>query len=112
MPGLVDDFRKSLKKKEPTFSDEINQENRFAEGDEPSSSDSDDNSDSTDENSSEISTDDNEEFKNMMEYDIIIKEQDFEKNESLRVSGDVYNYTICAHMTGCTSPLKKAYCLK
>ena len=57
-------------------------------------------------------TDDEDEFKGLMEYDIVIKEQDFEKNEKLSLGGDVYNYTICAFMTGCTSPIKKGYCLK
>lgn len=73
---------------------------------------SDDDSTSTDEDSSDGLTDDEDEFKGLLEYDIVIKEQDFERNEKLSVGGDVYNYTICAFMTGCTSPIKKGYCLK
>ena len=47
-----------------------------------------------------------------MEYDIVIKEEDFGKNEKVGLGGDVYNYTICAFMTNCTSGIKKGYCLK
>lgn len=30
----------------------------------------------------------------------------------MRLGNDVYNFTICAYMTGCLSPQRKVFCLK
>lgn len=43
---------------------------------------------------------------------VIVKEEDFELNETLTFTSDVYNYTICANMTKCCSPLQQGFALK
>jgi hypothetical protein len=41
-----------------------------------------------------------------------VREEDFEENERLKFTGDVYNFTICANMTKCCSPLQQGFALK
>lgn len=41
-----------------------------------------------------------------------MREEDFEENERLKFTGDVYNFTICANMTKCCSPLQQGFALK
>lgn len=43
---------------------------------------------------------------------MIVKEEDFELNETLTFTSDVYNFTICANMTKCCSPLQQGFALK
>jgi hypothetical protein len=83
------------------YAAEINAENRAAEAqdDETSDSSSDSSSSSEDENDIIIK---NTFFK----HEIIVREEDFEENEKLKFTGDVYNFTICANMTKCCSPLQ------
>ena len=47
-----------------------------------------------------------------MKHEIIVREEDYEQNEKLQFTGDVYNYTICANMTKCCSPLQQGFALK
>jgi len=44
--------------------------------------------------------------------DIIITELEFDAEVELEFSPDVYNYTICANMTKCCSPLQQGFALK
>lgn len=44
--------------------------------------------------------------------DVVIKEVDFLSDEELTFTNDVYNYTICANMTKCCSPLQQGFALK
>lgn len=48
----------------------------------------------------------------MVKNEIIVREEDFEENEKLKFSSDVYNFTICANMTKCCSPLQQGFALK
>lgn len=98
-------LKAKTKAKIMSASEQIAQENKEAEEEDESSSSSDD--------SSEYSSSDEEEKEfHDAKHDIIIKEQDFEKNEKLTFTGDVYNYTICANMTKCCSPLQQGFALK
>jgi hypothetical protein len=90
----VKGVRKKLHMK--TISEEINEENAESTGD--------DNSDDTDSDSSSNSSEEEHNFNKRIHYQIEIKEQDFNKNEVIGLGGDVYNFTICAYMTGCLSP--------
>jgi len=87
-----------------TKSEEIALENKQAEEEDESSGSSSD--------SSEYSSSDEEDGGNDERHDILIKEQDFARNEKLTFTGDVYNYTICANMTKCCSPLQQGFALK
>ena len=44
--------------------------------------------------------------------ELVVKELDFEQNEKLTFTKDVYNYTICAYMTKCCSPIQRGFALK
>lgn len=88
------------------FSAEINAENRRAEADDETSGSSDESStDSEDEN---VALD----KKTSKKHEIIVREEDYEQDEKLQFSNDVYNYTICANMTKCCSPLQQGFALK
>lgn len=94
------------KKKKQTISEQINQENRDAEAaDENLTSESSD-SESEDESDTEFFLMANS------RHEIVTKELDFDQNEELKFSNDVYNYTICANMTKCCSPLQQGFALK
>ena len=45
-------------------------------------------------------------LKRNAKRDIVVKEEDYEENEKLNFSADVYNFTICANMTKCCSPVQ------
>lgn len=107
---LVIGDRSKLKKQRKTktfnaYSDEINNENRQAEEDDDQTSESSD-------DSTESSDEDRQKLKKNSRLAVIVKEEDFELNESLNFSNDVYNYTICANMTKCCSPLQQGFALK
>ena len=42
----------------------------------------------------------------------MIREVDYEPNETIKFTNDVYNFTICANMTKCCSPLQQGFALK
>ena len=44
--------------------------------------------------------------------DLVVKEADFEDNEELTFTNDVYNFTICANMTKCCTPVQLNISLK
>jgi len=91
---------KKKKKKITNYSEQINQENRENEaGDENLTSESSDSS-SDDESDGEFFLMENS------RHEVVTKELDFDQNEELKFSNDVYNYTICANMTKCCSPLQ------
>lgn len=94
----VDQPAKPKKKKKLalSYADEINNENRQNENEDVTS-------DSSEESSSD--TDDDKKLKDQAKLEVVIKEEDFAENEQLVFSNDVYNYTICANMTKCCSPL-------
>lgn len=69
------------------------------EEDETSQSSSEESSDSEDENQVILE-------KNKGKYEVVYREEDFEENEKFGFSADVYNFTICANMTKCCSPLQ------
>ena len=75
---------------------EINAENREAEEDDVTSDSSSDSSSSSDDGG----------VAKGGKHELIVKEEDFEENEELKFTPDVYNYTICANMTKCCSPLQ------
>ena len=77
---------------------EINAENRQAEEDDVTSDSSSDSSSSSDE--------DNNRANKKHKHQLIVREEDYEENEELKFTSDVYNYTICANMTKCCSPLQ------
>ena len=70
-----------------------------------SDSSSDSESSSEDENEKILS-------KTNHKYQVIVREEDFEENEKLKFTSDVYNFTICANMTKCCSPLQQGFALK
>ena len=43
---------------------------------------------------------------------VTIIEEEFDKSLKLKFTSDVYNYTICANMTKCCSPLQQGFALK
>jgi hypothetical protein len=93
--------KKEMKKKNTDVMDyqaEINAENRAAEEDDVTSDSSSDSSSSSD--------DDQGIHKKKHKHQLIVREMDFEENEELKFTNDVYNYTICANMTKCCSPLQ------
>ena len=109
MESLPNESKKKKKKeKSVTINDyaaEINAENREREKED----------DLTSESSDESTTSDEEDEINLKKHsrkNIIIKETDFEMNEPLSFTNDVYNYTICANMTRCCSPLQQGFALK
>ena len=96
-----------MKKKNTDIIDyqaEINAENRAAEEDDVTSDSSSD--------SSSDSDDDNCKNHSKHKHQLIVQEEDFETNEELKFTSDVYNYTICANMTKCCSPLQQGFALK
>lgn len=83
------------------YAAEINAENRKAEAEDDETSDSSSDSSSSSEDENEIIM-----KKTAVKHEIIVREEDFEENEKLKFTGDVYNFTICANMTKCCSPLQ------
>jgi len=61
---------------------------------------------------SSSSSDTDEDLSLQSKLEVIMKEEDFEQNERLTFTKDVYNYTICANMTKCCSPLQQGFALK
>ena len=53
------------------------------------------------------------EFKKLIREEVrkVVKEEDYEENEKLNFSADVYNFTICANMTKCCSPVQQSFAL-
>lgn len=101
---LMPEKREKSKKKTTSFSEEINKENRKNEDDDETSDSSDSSSDSD--------SDEDAAIKKSSRLDIVVKEEDFEENEILTFTADVYNFTICANMTKCCSPLQQGFALK
>ena len=105
----LDDVKKKKKKPETDVLDyaaEINAENRAAEQDDETSESSADSSSSSEDENEVIMK------KTAMKHEIIVREEDFEENEKLKFTSDVYNFTICANMTKCCSPLQQGFALK
>jgi len=97
---------KKKKKKSTNYSDQINQENRENEAaDENLTSESSDSS-SDDESDGEFH------LLEQSRHEVVTKELDFDQDEELKFTNDVYNYTICANMTKCCSPLQQGFALK
>lgn len=97
-----------MKKNESTnaFKNKGAKKNRNEDnGDEVSESSDDDSSSSADENPIVSS-------KTGRRHEILFREEDYDFEEKLEFSGDVYNYTICANMTKCCSPLQQGFALK
>lgn len=105
MPGQRETPKKKKKspKKRLSMSEQINLENRQNEkNDEELSSES-----SEESSSSSSSDEDNFLLGNAKsECNVVIKEEEFDKEQKLKFTPDVYNYTICANMTKCCSPLQ------
>lgn len=101
----VDQPAKPKKKKKLalSYADEINNENRQNENEDVTS-------DSSEESSSD--TDEDVKLKREAKLEVVVKEEDFAENEQLVFTNDVYNYTICANMTKCCSPLQQGFALK
>mmetsp|Transcript_8499 Transcript_8499/g.14296 ORF Transcript_8499/g.14296 Transcript_8499/m.14296 type:complete len:728 (+) Transcript_8499:520-2703(+) len=97
---------KLKKPKNKTMSDMINQENRRNEEHDLTSDSS--------ESSSDTDSDQGEALakENGSKEQVVMREEDFEENEKLTFTKDVYNYTICANMTKCCSPLQQGFALK
>lgn len=97
---------KQKKAKNPDYSAQINAENRKAEEDDVTSDSSSD--------SASSSEDENEKILNKTshKHQVVVREEDFEENEKLKFTSDVYNFTICANMTKCCSPLQQGFALK
>ena len=66
----------------------------------------------SDSDDSEGSDDADERLKKNAKGEIAVRELDFELHEELKFTKDVYNYTICANMTKCCSPLQQGFALK
>ena len=97
---------KKKKAKKSDYAAEIEAENRKAEEED------DDQTSESSESSTESSEDENAKLKKNARLEVIVKEEDFELNETLTFTNDVYNYTICANMTKCCSPLQQGFALK
>ena len=87
---------KSKKDKEDEFANEIEAENRKNEQDDPSSGE-----EGQGEEEDEDEDDEDAMLKKNAKREIVVKEEDYEENEKLNFSADVYNFTICANMTKC-----------
>jgi hypothetical protein len=85
------------------FANEIEQENRNNEKDDETSDDGGAESDQE--------SDEDAMLKKNAKRDIVVKEEDYEENEILNFSADVYNFTICANMTKCCSPVQQSFAL-
>jgi len=96
--GDKQNIKKKKKKYSNSYADEINAENRKAEEDDQTSESSDDSTESSEEEITKL--------KQGSRLPVIVKEEDFELNETLTFTNDVYNFTICANMTKCCSPLQ------
>ena len=66
----------------------------------------------SDSDDSEGSDDADANLKKNAKGEIAVRELDFELQEQLKFTKDVYNYTICANMTKCCSPLQQGFALK
>lgn len=103
---------KKPKKKRPkkteshSYSEQINEENRKAEDED------DDQTSESSEDSTSSSDEEADRLKRGSRLEVIVREEDFEINETLTFTNDVYNYTICANMTKCCSPLQQGFALK
>ena len=89
--------KKKKKKPMDDFAAEIEEENRGNEKDDETSAEED--------SSSGVESDEDAKLKMNAKRDIVVKEEDYEENEKLNFSADVYNFTICANMTKCCSPV-------
>lgn len=58
------------------------------------------------------SEDEIEKLARLEKSNTIVIEMDHKLDERLTFSKDVYNYTICANMTKCCSPLQQGFALK
>ena len=98
--GDRSNYKKKTKKTgvDNSFSNEINEENRKAEMEDDLTSESD--ADSTVSSEEEMMK-----FKKGARLTVRVKEVDYGLNETLKFTDDVYNYTICANMTRCVSPM-------
>jgi hypothetical protein len=74
----------------------------------------DETSESMSEESSDDGIDENQKIidGSKSKHEVIVREEDFEENEKLCFADDVYNFTICANMTKCCSPLQQGFALK
>lgn len=90
-----------------TYSDEINDENQRNE------QELDDITSDSSSSSSSCSSGDEAFLRGAnKKHEVIVREEDFEEKEQLKFTNDVYNYTICANMTKCCSPLQQGFALK
>jgi hypothetical protein len=104
--GSVYDLMKQnsvSKTNQSEFATEIEKENRANEKDDETS----------DEGGaeSECESDEDAMLKSHAKREIVVKEEDYEENEKLNFSADVYNFTICANMTKCCSPVQQSFAL-
>jgi len=100
---------KKPKKKRPKkseYAEQINEENRKAEDED------DDQTSESSEDSTSSSDEETVRLKKSSRLEVIVREEDFELNETLTFTNDVYNFTICANMTKCCSPLQQGFALK
>lgn len=100
--GDRSNFKKKKAKKaggNTNYSEDINQENRRNEEEDDQTSESSD-------DSTQSSEEEMRRLKEGSRLKVLVKEEDFELNETLTFTNDVYNYTICANMTKCCSPLQ------
>ena len=97
---------KSKKDKEDEFANEIEAENRKNDQDDPSSGE-----EGQGEEEDEDEDDEDAMLKKNAKREIVVKEEDYEENEKLNFSADVYNFTICANMTKCCSPVQQSFAL-
>jgi|TARA_B110000285_G_scaffold149011_1_gene166329 hypothetical protein len=51
-------------------------------------------------------------LKKETKSEVLVKEEDYEENEKLMFTADVYNFTIFANMTKCVSPTQQGFALK
>lgn len=103
--GDRSNYKRKKTKKNTAYADEINAENRQREEEDDETSQSSD-------DSTPSSEEDLRKLKQKSRLPVIVKEADFELNETLTFTNDVYNYTICANMTKCCSPLQQGFALK
>lgn len=100
-------WKKRQKKAEKKSTDKKTYVNANANDQDDETSDSSSDSSSSEEDENDIII-----KKSNSKHEIIVREEDFEENEKLNFSQDVYNFTICANMTKCCSPLQQGFALK
>lgn len=101
IPGQKEIAPKKKKKQVLTQSEMIDAENRRNEKDDEALS-----TESSGEESSSSSSDEDKWLLEKSKCNVVIKELEFDVEKKLTFSADVYNYTICANMTKCCSPLQ------